>query len=103
MQIQNRLLLKKQPGQGVLCCNSDEYFVNSSPESQNFFKKKEKSVLKFITFPVPTFKTVALIQSFSQECVPKKYFSYFSTKTYIVGAQKNCLNETVLLSAQNTC
>ena len=31
----------------------------------------------------------------------KTYFSYFSTKTYVVGIQKNCLNETVLLSIQN--
>ena len=31
----------------------------------------------------------------------KKYLSYFSTKTYVVGTQKNGLNETVLLSAQN--
>ena len=29
------------------------------------------------------------------------YFSYFSTKTYVVATQKNCLNETVLLSTQN--
>ena len=27
----------------------------------------------------------------------------FSTKTYDVGTQKNCLNETVLLSTQNIC
>ena len=27
---------------------------------------------------------------------------YFSTKTYVVGTQKNRLNETVLLSTQNT-
>ena len=33
----------------------------------------------------------------------EKYFSYFSTKTYVVGTQKNRLNETVLLSTQNTC
>ena len=26
----------------------------------------------------------------------KMYFSYFSTKTYVVGTQKNRLNETVL-------
>ena len=32
-----------------------------------------------------------------------KLFSYFSTKTYVVGTQKNRLNETVLLSTQNTC
>ena len=30
-------------------------------------------------------------------------FSYFSTKTYVVGTQKNRLNETVLLSTQNAC
>ena len=28
-------------------------------------------------------------------------FSYPSVKTYVVGAQKNCLNETVLLSTHN--
>ena len=31
----------------------------------------------------------------------KKYFSYLSTNTYDVGAQKNRLNEMVLLSTQN--
>ena len=31
----------------------------------------------------------------------KNYFSYFSTKTYVVGTQKNRLIETVLLSTQN--
>ena len=30
-------------------------------------------------------------------------FSYFSTKTYVVGTQKNRLNEMVLLSTQNIC
>ena len=30
-------------------------------------------------------------------------FSYFSTKTSAGGTQKNRLNETVLLSIQNTC
>ena len=33
----------------------------------------------------------------------KIIFSYLSTKTYVVGTRKNCLNETVLLSTQNTC
>ena len=28
-------------------------------------------------------------------------FFYFSTETYVVGSQKNRLNETVLLSTQN--
>ena len=30
-------------------------------------------------------------------------FSYFSTKTYVVGTQNNRLNKTVLLSTQNIC
>ena len=36
------------------------------------------------------------------ECVTEKYFSYLSTKTYVVGTQKTRLNETVLLSTQNS-
>ena len=44
-------------------------------------------------------------QAFSKECtrVPKKLFPYISTKTYVVGTQKNRLSETVLLSTQNIC
>ena len=30
-------------------------------------------------------------------------FSYFSTKTYVMGAQKNQLNKTVVYSSQNIC
>ena len=37
-----------------------------------------------------------LKQAFSQECVTEKYCSYFSTKTYVVGTQKNLLNEGYL-------
>ena len=44
-----------------------------------------------------------LHKDFKQECVTKNLFSYFSTKTYVVGIQKNCLNKTVLLSTQNIC
>ena len=36
-------------------------------------------------------------------CVIKNYLSYFSTKTYVVGAQNNRLCETVLLATQNLC
>ena len=32
-----------------------------------------------------------------QECVIENYFSYFLTKTYVVGTQKNSLNESDLL------
>ena len=38
-----------------------------------------------------------LVKSVSQ------FIFYFSTKTYVVGSQKNGLNETVLLSTQNIC
>ena len=33
----------------------------------------------------------------------KKIISYLSTKTYVVGTQKNHLNEMVLLSTKNIC
>ena len=33
----------------------------------------------------------------------ENYVSYISTKTYVVGTQKNRLNETLLFSTQNTC
>ena len=37
------------------------------------------------------------------KCVLENYFLYFSSKTYVVGTQKNHLTETVLLSTQNIC
>ena len=37
------------------------------------------------------------------DCVTQYPLSYFSTKTNVVGAQKNRLIETVLLNAQNIC
>ena len=35
--------------------------------------------------------------------VKLELFSYPSVKTCVLGAQKNCLNETVLLSTHNIC
>ena len=37
------------------------------------------------------------------KCEIENQFSYFSAKTYVVGTQKNRLNERILLSTQNTC
>ena len=37
------------------------------------------------------------------EVYQKINISYFSTKTYVVGTQKNLLNETVLSSTKNIC
>ena len=42
-------------------------------------------------------------QSLRKEGVIKNYFSCFSTKTYVVGTQKNRFNETVLLGIPNKC
>ena len=42
-------------------------------------------------------------QASRKECIIENYFSYFSTKTYVVGAQKNHFNETVLLSNKYKC
>ena len=38
-------------------------------------------------------KLFAKFQAPRLECIPENYFSYFSTKTYVVGTQKNRLDE----------
>ena len=43
---------------------------------------------------------MACIKGFSYDGVPSNQLSYFSTKTYVEGAQKNRRNETVLLSTK---
>ena len=45
--------------------------------------------------------TYMYIQDFSWENVAKNYFLITQPKHYVVGTQKNRLNETVLLSCQN--
>ena len=40
---------------------------------------------------------MACIKGFSYDCVPSNQLSYFSTKTYVEGTQKNRRNGTVLL------
>ena len=54
---------------------------------------------------VPTSHVLAHVRTsgFQIKSVIANYFSYFSTKTYVVGTQKNRLNETVILSTDNTC
>ena len=51
---------------------------------------------KYLTLRVAIFITFSrtLVKS---ACITKIKFSYSSTKTYVVGTQKNRLNETVLL------
>ena len=45
-------------------------------------------------------KKCSILRTLVKSAYPKRYFSYFSANTYVVGTQKNRLNETVLLSTQ---
>ena len=47
-------------------------------------------------------KMLFRVQAFQLRVRNKKNI-FFLTKTYVVGTQKNRLNETVLLSTQNIC
>ena len=58
------------------------------------------SNLNFELSPIYTFNHMRSLWHRPQY---KTIFSYFSTKTYVVGTQENRLNETVLLSTQKTC
>ena len=49
------------------------------------------------------FTILASLCSWAGRIESYKDKGYFSAKTYVVGTQKNHLNETVLLSNQNTC
>ena len=76
---------------------------------------KRSQVLSLIAGIVFTcvFEQGTLSSLLSTECHPENcptttivddfFFSYYSTKTYVVGTQKNPLIETVLLSIQNKC
>ena len=63
------------------------------------FKLKLGSVVEVINIRTHSLPMFMRLDSVYQ----KNYFSYFSTKTFVVGTQKNRLNETVLLSTQNIC
>ena len=45
----------------------------------------------------------AYVRPLVKSVYQKKIFCQFSTKTYVVGTQKNRLNEAVLLGTQNIC
>ena len=70
------------------------YLFHIIPSTIRIWVKITKSTLRH----TPNF-----IKTSRFECVFENKFSYFLTKTYVVGTQKNRLNETVLLSTQNTC
>ena len=57
----------------------------------SFWSIQEYSMLIHIILILTEKKCV---RPLNKECVIKHLFSYFSSKTYVVGTQKNCLNVT---------
>ena len=64
----------------------------NKPKKEIICPEQINSIWKFYPVVRPSYKSVL-----------KNYFPYFSSKTYVVGTQKNRLNEAVLLSTQHTC
>ena len=74
-------------------------------EHQIDYKQKYKALkkkLKFLVYVSMHLQIRGIRTSVKSHLVRnKKYFSSSLTKTYVVGTQKNHLNEMVLLSTQN--
>ena len=58
---------------------------------------------KNTTNPTLVADAKSLLQASKEACIFENYFSYLSSKIYVVGTQKNHLNEMVLWGTQNTC
>ena len=71
------------------------FFDPSDYESKNKYESGGKRGLNSLP--------ACVFQVYTYMYIVKYYFSYFITKTYVAGAQKNSLNETVLLSTPNIC
>ena len=76
------------------CSDSSESTLVKMPHCWKSHVRAQKVFLiSLLKYMLRILKSTINIQ-----CVNEIYFSYFSTKTYFVGTQKNCLNEAVLLS-----
>ena len=60
-------------------------------------------VLTVPWFDLPSVIVVVPSKFLVKNADKKNYFSYFSTKTYVVGTQRYRLDETVLFDTQNIC
>ena len=71
--------------------------------------QKRHPRIKKISWGYKTFTTLNSLEheifnrALVKSVLTEQSFSYFLTKTYVVGTQKNRLNETTLLSTKNTC
>ena len=92
----------------VVCCSCDWRFKGLKYKllkciwlfyiAVTLARKVQAKLLIFCTFH----KVAKLQQPLNKSEIIKKYFSCFPNITYVVGTQKNCLNEAVLLSTQNS-
>ena len=71
------------------CCTTNVKLVNSADP----FERRPK---------VASHRGLSCLLTINRRPIGK-IFSLFLIQTYVVGTQKNRLNETVLLSTQNTC
>ena len=78
-------------------CLNREFFTSPMCPLMQFAKISESTVY------ASKFENIEVTLGFLLRVCNKNYFSYSSTETYVVGTQKNRLNETVLLSTQNIC
>ena len=90
-----------------MCC-SDKHFVNSSPYNQHDFVFENRKCSKFYSIlkVISTAYKVEYEKPLSGPQIRvcnRNLFLFFSTKTYVVGTQKNSLDEMFFLSTHNIC
>ena len=83
--------------------DDEKSYHEESDEDPDITREREDAAKYIVETYAPVIVTVhqdSYIRFWTMEVciVLENYIAYFSTKTYVVGTQKNRLNETVLLS-----
>ena len=78
-------------------------FAKTNGSSEKGIQYHSEIVTCEIMKNYPACKEFNVKHASRSECIIENCFSYHSTKAYVVGTQKNCLSEAVLLSTKNTC
>ena len=71
-------------------------FVAKDFEEKTFILSRETAKESERTVKIKKGTFIIGVSGLQIRVVNKKYFSYFSTKTYVLGTQVNCPNEMVL-------
>ena len=79
----------------------EEFIIFVCTDSAEIFFSKLRSA--GLNYNSPSFFSESYCAGVSNKHCLLTFFIYFSPKTYVVGTQKNRLNEAVLLSTQNIC